>query len=560
MANKKDWFSFEISLSVLNHLGRNLYRSFMTVIGEAISNSWDADAENVWIYIDKANNSLVIKDDGSGMDKGDFQNKFLKIGYSKRKSGSTHTPKGRPYIGRKGIGKLALLSCADRISVLTKKIDTEYVGGVIDNSGLDKAITNDLTPKQYHLGEVDHALFEKYEKKHKKGTIIYFENIKEGIRSSSDFLKKLIALYFRFSLLDDSFNIFVDEELITIEHLDDFAKKTQFLWNFNNFDDPYITKKLVGKVKEHRIFTPPSVPSSLKGFIGSVGLPKDLKIINTDERISVDLFVNGRLREKDILKHIPTARIVESYLYGQIHFDELDGEVDRFTSSREGIIANDSKFKEFLEILKIQLAEIIDDWDEWRVKHREDGDPDNPRLTKKQRKSRELFNAVSEDYVLPEEDANKQKVDRWVNELAEDAHFNFSAYADCFVSENLVRKYIEDAQITLSPEAIKEITKFRGIETDNKGKANMSIDVRKLDSDLSYLSMDGLVNLVDKVDPLKEAGLSRDAWEYKPIRDALAHTSLLTDLAKARLTAVYENIKGRVRSLLAAKSDSSENP
>jgi hypothetical protein len=30
------------------HLGRNLYRSFITVIGEAISNSWDADAENVW--------------------------------------------------------------------------------------------------------------------------------------------------------------------------------------------------------------------------------------------------------------------------------------------------------------------------------------------------------------------------------------------------------------------------------------------------------------------------------------------------------------------------------
>ena len=36
-------FTFEISLSVLNHLGRNLYRSFMTVVGEALSNSWDAD-------------------------------------------------------------------------------------------------------------------------------------------------------------------------------------------------------------------------------------------------------------------------------------------------------------------------------------------------------------------------------------------------------------------------------------------------------------------------------------------------------------------------------------
>ncbi len=81
----KDQFTFEISLSVLNHLGRNLYRSFATVLGEAISNSWDASAQNVWLYIDKKENSLLIKDDGKGMTEDDFQNKFLKIGYSKRK-------------------------------------------------------------------------------------------------------------------------------------------------------------------------------------------------------------------------------------------------------------------------------------------------------------------------------------------------------------------------------------------------------------------------------------------------------------------------------------------
>ena len=107
-----DNFNFNISLSVLNHLGRNLYRNFITVLGEAISNSWDADANNVWIYIDKESDSLVIKDDGLGMTSLDFQNKFLKIGYSKRKGGETTTLSGRPFIGRKGIGKLALLSCA----------------------------------------------------------------------------------------------------------------------------------------------------------------------------------------------------------------------------------------------------------------------------------------------------------------------------------------------------------------------------------------------------------------------------------------------------------------
>jgi hypothetical protein len=64
--------------------------------------------------------------------------------------------------------------------------------------------------------------------------------------------------------------------------------------------------------------------------------------------------------------------------------------------------------------------------------------------------------------------------------------------------------------------------------------------------------MDDLANLADKAkDPLKDAGLSRDASEYKPIRDAVAHTALLTDLAKNRLTTVYENIKARIRTLLS---------
>ena len=82
-----DKFNFVISLSVLNDLGRKLYRSFATVLGEAISNSWDADARNVWIYVDRTDNSFVIKDDGDGMTPDDFQNKFLKIGYSKRRDG-----------------------------------------------------------------------------------------------------------------------------------------------------------------------------------------------------------------------------------------------------------------------------------------------------------------------------------------------------------------------------------------------------------------------------------------------------------------------------------------
>lgn len=165
-------FTFNISLSILNHLGRNLYRSIITVLGEAISNSWDADAKNVYISIDRASNSIVIQDDGRGMNEEDFQDKFLKIGYSKRKNGTRLSPGDRPYIGRKGIGKLALLSCAKKITVLSRIEGGELIGGIIDNAGLDDAIKDDISTNDYKLETPSKDIIKRYEGSIKQGTVI----------------------------------------------------------------------------------------------------------------------------------------------------------------------------------------------------------------------------------------------------------------------------------------------------------------------------------------------------------------------------------------------------
>ena len=327
-------------------------------------------------------------------------------------------------------------------------------------------------------------------------------------------------------------------------------RRGEFAWNINGLDDPYVTKKLVSLKEPVRAMT---MEGEMRGFIASVGKPRDLKITSTDERVGLDLFVNGRLREHDILKHIPTARVAENYLYGQIHFDELDDEMDRFTSSREGVVADDPKYRSFLEELRKKILEIVADWDKWRIKHREDGDSENEEISKKDRKSLELYGAVSEEYDLPKDSENRKKVDAWVDALQGDAAFNLGSYAECFISENLIRNFIEEKKIPLSKEAAGEVAKWKRVETDSKNKGNVSIDVRDADSDLSYLSMDDLSYMVDKRDPIKEACLARDANEYKPIRDAVAHTALLTDEAKKRLTAVYANIKGRIRDLLLGK-------
>ncbi len=545
-------FTFNISLSVLNHLGRNLYRNFITVLGEAISNSWDADAKNVRIYIDREKNSLIIKDDGVGMTSEDFQTKFLKIGYSKRKDGVDKTEGNRPFIGRKGIGKLALLSCAKRIHIITKTKNTDFVGGIIDNSKLDDAINDDLTPQQYPLEAVNFDSFNTMKDDLEQGAIIYFEQINDGIRNRIEYIRKLVALFFRFSLIDSSFKIHLNDDPITLNELNDLSLSTQFVWQINTLDDPFLKEKISATSEHIRQYKKITSSPSINGFIASVKKPSYLKIRQTTETVTVDLYVNGRLREKDLLKHIPSTRIVESYLYGQIHFNNLDGGKDRFTSSREGVISDDPLFQSFLDELKDNiLRQIIDDWDKWRVQINQDGDSDNTRLTKKERKSKELFNTVVDDYVPPKGSSNRKLVDEWAQSLSDDAQFNLSSYAECFVSENLLRKYIKHKSISLSPEATRNLSTYKQKEENAKNGANISFQIRQNADDLLYFSMDDLSNLVDKPsNPTKEAGLARDAKTYKPVRDAMAHTSVLTQIAKQSLNLTYENIKARIKKLL----------
>ena len=559
-------FSFEISLSVLDHLGRNLYRSFATVLGEAISNAWDADAENVHISIDREAGCFFIKDDGVGMTGNDFQDKFLKIGYSKRRNGTNKTKKGRPFIGRKGIGKLALLSCAEKIHIVSKVEGGEYIGGVIDNTGLDDAITEDLTPNQYPLGELNLDLFNEYTDGHEHGTIIYFEGIKEGIKNRLEFLKKTIALFFRFSLIDESFNIFVDNEQITYEHLKDLADKTEFVWVINDLDDPYITHGLSNlKEKQKSI----SMEGEIKGFIASVSKPRDLNISSTEERVTVDLFVNGRLREREILKHIPTARVAESYLYGQIHFNDLDDDEDRFTSSRESVVANDQKYETLLENLRKKILEIVNDWDKWRIKHREPGDAENPRISQKDRTSLDLYNAVSKEYVPPKTSKVKNQIDDWITELADDARYNFGSYAECFVSENLLRMHIEnngrtpasctsvdpsgktcedryspkDGNVSLCGYCKGERGK-QGLQ-QQKVEAGTSIQIRNAEDNLlMYLDYIDLANLINnKI-------LRNEDKAYKPLRNSVMHAARLTEAAKTKLTSVFDNVVATVGKII----------
>lgn len=546
-------FHFNISLSVLNHLGRNLYRSFSTVLGEAISNSWDADAENVYITIDREKSIFTIEDDGCGMTSDDFQNKFLKVGYSKRQNNISESKKGRPFIGRKGIGKLALLSCAEKIHIFSKTEKTPLIKGMIDNTKLDKAITEDSD--YYKLEETNPDFYNKRLNEKSKGTLLVFENVNQGINNKVEYLRKIIALFFRFSTIDPNFNIYVNNEKITDEDLEDVLKNTQFVWNINDTKgDSYLDKANERIKKEYRNIRLPidlDNKDTLKGFFITVDKPSSLKIRGTGESLSVDLYVNGRLREQDIMKHIPTHRIPQSYLYGQIHYNSLDDGIDRFTSSREGVKADDPKLNNLLEKLKEAILKIFDQWDEFRLNESQDGDVDNTKkITKKERKAKELYNETAAEFY-DKTSTIKDDLEKWIKEFEREAQFNIPSYTECFLAENLTRRFIEYKMLEIPQDIQKNIDDYRNKEQNAKQKGGITIEIRAKNDDKSYLDMSSLASIAD--DQSQKSlpnSFSVKAKEYKPIRDAMMHTALLTNEAKTKMTATYNDIKAKIKLLL----------
>ena len=458
----------------------------------------------------------------------------------------------RPFIGAKGIGKLALLSCADRISIFSKTAETGYVGGTIDNKELDQAITDDLIPQHYSLERLDLNLAGDLVTDHTQGTIIIFQNMKEQMRNSESYIRKILAMSFKFSLLDPEFTIHVNGKQVSIEDLSDLSKNTEFLWTINQFEDAYTAGMKNLKADPRGVVT--DLP--VQGFMATVVKPRDAKISTTDERASVDLFVNGRLREKDILRHIPTQRITESYLYGQIHYDSMDRKgADPFTSNREAIVEDDRTFIKLLKYFKKGLIpQILDEWDDLRISRNEEGDDENKRLTKKQRKAKALVTEIEKEFIPPSGTPQKDLVEAWLEWLRPDAEFNISAYVDCFLSENLIRQFIDDQSIPMTEPAKKEIDKWKKREKKNLEDANISYEITRTLNDLGYLGMKELSILSEgrkndkrgRITPLYGHQIV-----YTPIRNAVSHTSLLTQNAKTQLNMTLVNIKARLRNLLS---------
>jgi signal transduction histidine kinase len=104
-------------------LGRENISSPVTAVMELVKNAYDADASKIRLLFERAsegNGSVVIADDGEGMDRDDLIEKWLLIS-TDNKARNPISPSGRVKVGEKGIGRLAMNRIADRAVVITHK-------------------------------------------------------------------------------------------------------------------------------------------------------------------------------------------------------------------------------------------------------------------------------------------------------------------------------------------------------------------------------------------------------------------------------------------------------
>ena len=361
-------YSMSVDLSVLESLGINLYSNAAAVLSELVANSYDADSTFIsigWMNTDGAS-KVVVTDDGCGMDVDALNTRFLTVGYKKRDSEGGASPKwNRPYMGRKGIGKLSVFSIARTVTVYSTR-DGESHGLSIKVADLEQAIKDHLP---YHPDEV--TVPAEYRS---QGTTIVLSDLKsQRANLTAAALRKRLAR--RFDVLDTrspeegGFRIELNGNRVTYADRQEL-KRLEFIWEFG-------TATLPGHALPTAIrrFTLPNVVDGgqgwkVSGWIGSARKPTDLTSdVDSGSLKNVIVLARGRPIQEGIIEKLDFSRIFGNYVTGQVQADFLDlddGYEDIATSDRQRLIEDDVRVVGLQAFLRDAFVKASETWSEER--------------------------------------------------------------------------------------------------------------------------------------------------------------------------------------------------
>ncbi len=358
----------KLSLDVLKHLGLNLYSNVPAVLSEIVANSWDADANNVRISVN--GDVIVITDDGTGMTRDEVIDRFLLVGYQRRVKQAGPTKLGRSPMGRKGIGKLSLLSIARDIVVETRQDSNKTALGL----SLEK-IESEIKSngKEYYPDDLptDSIDFQ-------HGTRITLSNLRKKFTSrSDDWLRQRLAR--RFSIIGEKekFSVFVNDRQIMPEDRG-YYDKLQYIWTYG--DQAEIVRQC-GNLDEDAIDRSEGAGDgeirslSINGWLGTAKESSQLKVEGGENLNRIAIFVRGKMAQEDLLSDFSERGVYASYLVGELRVDGLDTATckddeddDSATTGRQSLVEDDPRYVALSKFIGTELKHIKGKWSELRTK------------------------------------------------------------------------------------------------------------------------------------------------------------------------------------------------
>lgn len=344
-------FKIKFDKNTIDHLGIKLYSSFPPVIAELISNSYDADAENVEIRINYNNKEVTVIDDGIGMGHEDLNKSFLVIGRNRRIAEGTGVSEGkkRKVTGKKGLGKLAVFGIANIIEVYSVK------------EGIKNAFSiNYDEMKVQNEAEYNPKIICENEKvDEKNGTIIKIKEIKQNKIMNIDELAYNLSR--RFSFYDKDFKVKLinedsgEEKDITKSIYFDNLEK-EFEWKFpEDFLNEINTIDEFRRLNEH-------------GIIGKI-YTKSTPLMKKD--CGFLLYVRNKLASENVFFDDRANDSFNSYVTGFFNIDFIDdsNEEDYISTARQSILWEET---ESTMQLKTDLNKLISKISSlWREKRKE---------------------------------------------------------------------------------------------------------------------------------------------------------------------------------------------
>ena len=417
-----------LSLNVLNHLGLNLYSNVPAVLSEVVANAWDADADTVHVTLDHDAARIIVLDNGTGMTLDDMNNRYLYVGYQRRDSDETRysTKYKRSVMGRKGIGKLSLLSIARNIEIHTVK-DGQKHAMRMKLQDIQDAISSSAQGVTYRPDLVDPSVVD-----FDHGTRIVLTDLKKELINIESGLRKRLAR--RFSILGQkhNFRLFVNGEEVGVADREYFHL-IQYLWSYEEKpaggqsegsggegDEPKTVFERCTKATK-RVYEGTQYVdlSPVTGWIGTVFKSGNLKDTETGDNLNkIVLMVRGKLAHEDLLEEFTEAGVFRSYVIGEINADflDLDNEPDITTSSRQRIIEDDLRYRALLKWLDTELAKIKNLWTDYRNEEGKDAALTNPLIQEwfkslgkdNQKKAERLFGKINQ--ITTDDDAQKSRL------------------------------------------------------------------------------------------------------------------------------------------------------